>query len=73
MVSALQDKYRIDLTMFEYDAEEYMQLASDSEGFMPDQIWKNMWYYGVSKHLWIDVRRFSDLWLKFLEKFCHNN
>ena len=40
MVSALQDKYRIDLTMFEYDAEEYMQLASNSEGFMPDQIWK---------------------------------
>lgn len=38
MVSALQDKYRIDLTMFEYDVEEYMQLASDSEGFMPDQI-----------------------------------
>lgn len=38
MVSALQDKYRIDLTMFEYDVEEYMQFASDSEGFMPDQI-----------------------------------
>ena len=46
MVSALQDKYRIDLTMFEYDVEEYMQLASDSEGFMPDQIWeKNVILY----------------------------
>ena len=46
MVSALQDKYRIDLTMFEYDVEEYMQLASDSEAFMPDQIWeKNVILY----------------------------
>ena len=42
MVSALKDKYRIDLTMFEYDAEEYMNLASDSEGFMPDKIGENM-------------------------------
>ena len=39
MVSALRDKYRIDLTMFEYDVEEYTQIASDSEGFMPDLIW----------------------------------
>ena len=38
MVSALRDKYRIDLTMFEYDVEEYTQIASDSEGFMPDLI-----------------------------------
>ena len=58
MVSALQDKYRIDLTMFEYDTEEYMQLASDSEGFMPDQIWKNTWKYVILpvNTLWIDVR-----------------
>ena len=54
MVSALQDKYRIDLTMFEYDAEEYMQLASDSEGFMPicDIV--------IAEYLGIDVR-FCDL------------
>ena len=65
MVSALQDKYRIDLTMFEYDAEEYMQLASESEGFMPDQIWKNMWYckwhyLDSCQLLWCSLKNYVD-------------
>ena len=38
MVEALYQKYRVDFTMFEYDIDEYIQIASPSEGLMPEQM-----------------------------------
>jgi len=38
MVQALYEKYRIDFEMFEYGISEYVNYASDSDGFMPDAI-----------------------------------
>ena len=42
MVRALQEKYRIDFEMFDYDVEKYLKLASSSTNqskeIMPDVI-----------------------------------
>ena len=40
MVRALQQKYRIDFAMFEYDTEKYIKFASPSQSkqIMPDVI-----------------------------------
>ena len=38
MVRALYDKYRLDFQMFDYDIKDFIQYASESEGFLPDVI-----------------------------------
>merc|ERR1719206_1293622 len=38
MVHALYEKYRIDFQMFEYNVDEYLVYATESEGLMPDTI-----------------------------------
>ena len=36
LVQALYEKYRLDFLMFEYEVGEYMDMASESQGLMPD-------------------------------------
>ena len=38
MVRALYDKYRLDFQMFDYNIEDFIKYASESEGFLPDVI-----------------------------------
>ena len=38
MVRALYDKYRLDFQMFDYNIEDFIKYASESEGFLPDFI-----------------------------------
>lgn len=38
MVQALFEKYRIDFEMFDYNIDEYLKCATDSENLMPDSI-----------------------------------
>ena len=38
MVTALQEKFRVDFEMFEYDISEYVKYATESQGIVPDVI-----------------------------------
>ena len=38
MVQALFEKFRIDFEMFDYNIDEYLKCATDSENLMPDSI-----------------------------------